>query len=68
MSKTRKAIIAFAKAHVYWYVHQGDGKACDKANRLEKQAHRLVNRFGSSEDSAALHQAHWRTTYLIPTR
>ena len=68
MSKTRKAIIAFAKAHVYWYIHQSDGKACDKANRLEKRARRLVNQSGTPEDSIALHQACWRTVPLTPAR
>lgn len=68
MSKTRKAIVEFAKAHVYWYVHQSDGKACKKANMLEKQAYRLVDYFGGPEDAAALHAAQWRTIYLIPSQ
>ncbi len=68
MSKTRKAIIEFAHAHVYWYLHQSDWHAVTKANRLEKRAKKLINDFGTPEDQTALLQAFWRTLYLVPTR
>ena len=66
MSKTRKAIVEFARANVYWYVHQHDQEATEKVNKLERKAKALVDLFGKQEEQVAFHQANWRTMYMEP--
>ena len=68
MSKTRKTIVKFAQTNRYWYTHQADGAACDKANSLQRRAWALVIRFGIDDDRAAFMQAKRCTMQMVPSR
>ena len=68
MSKMRKMIVEFARANRYWYTHQADGTACDKANSLQRQAWDLASRFGTDDDRAAYLQANNCTMRMTPSR
>jgi len=66
MSVTRKSIVLFARAQIYWYTHQHNIVAMNKVNRLEKLALRLVFHFGGDSERTALQQAYWKTVYITP--
>ncbi len=68
MSKLRKTIVRFARANRYWYTHQADGVACDKANRLQKQAWRITNQLGTEKERATCMQAQCCTMQMTPGR
>ncbi len=68
MSKMRELIVKCAQAHRYWYTHQANATACDKANRLQKQAYRLINQFGVQDERAAYRRAKRCTMQMVPSR
>ena len=64
MSKTRKTIVKFAYAVIYWYTHQANKDALKIVNRLEKRARRLAI---ENNEIPAFQQALYRPTYIEPS-